>query len=84
MRTGFHRLLALALTAAVAGCQTTEKPLPVMSVSQWEALPAGQRPTMFRDPDPRLGYPYNVHETDGLSRNPNDCTRWGCIDVNAK
>ena len=55
-----------------------------MSVSQWEALPAGQKPTMFRDPDPRLGYPYNVHETDGLSRNPNDCTRWGCIDVNAE
>lgn len=20
------------------------------------------------------------HETDGLSRNPDDCVRWGCID----
>ena len=24
-------------------------------------------------------YPYNFHETDGLSRNPNDCAVWGCI-----
>jgi len=21
-----------------------------------------------------------VHETDGLSRNPDDCAKWGCID----
>jgi hypothetical protein len=27
-------------------------------------------------------YPYNSHETDGLSRNPNDCAVWGCIDSN--
>jgi hypothetical protein len=27
-------------------------------------------------------YPYNFHETDGLSRNPNDCAVWGCIDNN--
>jgi hypothetical protein len=27
-------------------------------------------------------YPYNFHETDGLSRNPNDCAVWGCIDSN--
>ena len=27
-------------------------------------------------------YPYNYHETDGLSRNPNDCVVWGCIDSN--
>ena len=20
------------------------------------------------------------HETDGLSRNPDDCVRWGCVD----
>jgi hypothetical protein len=29
-----------------------------------------------------LPYPYNYHETDGLSRNPNDCAVWGCIDSN--
>jgi hypothetical protein len=22
----------------------------------------------------------DVHETDGLSRNPDDCVKWGCID----
>jgi hypothetical protein len=25
-------------------------------------------------------YPSNTHETDGLSRNPNDCVKYGCID----
>ena len=54
--------------------------IPVMSVSQYEALAAAQRPTEFRDSDPRLAYPYNIHETDGLSRNPDDCVRWGCVD----
>jgi hypothetical protein len=32
-----------------------------------------------RRPQP---YPYNYHETDGLSRNPNDCVIWGCVDNN--
>ena len=38
-------------------------------------------PTVFpsRRPQP---YPYNFHETDGLSRNPNDCAVWGCVDSN--
>lgn len=39
------------------------------------------RPIMFPSARP-LPYPYNVHETDGLSRNPNDCAVWGCIDSN--
>lgn len=75
--------IALALAASVAGCQTVQKPIPVMSVTQWEHLPPGQKPITFRDPDPRLAYPFNIHETDGLSRNPDDCVRWGCVDVNA-
>ena len=25
-------------------------------------------------------YPLNYHETDGLSRNPDDCLKYGCID----
>jgi hypothetical protein len=70
----------LSLAAAVGGCQTESKPIPVMSVIQYEALPPGQKPIMFRDPDPLLAFPYNIHETDGLSRNPNDCARWGCVD----
>jgi hypothetical protein len=40
-----------------------------------------QRPTMFSSTRPQP-YPYNFHETDGLSRNPNDCAVWGCIDSN--
>jgi hypothetical protein len=40
---------------------------------------APERPTVFPSAWPRA-YPYNLHETDGLSRNPNDCAVWGCID----
>jgi hypothetical protein len=42
---------------------------------------APEPPTVFpsRRPQP---YPYNFHETDGLSRNPNDCAVWGCVDSN--
>ena len=40
-----------------------------------------QRPTAFPSARPQP-YPYNFHETDGLSRNPNDCAVWGCIDSN--
>lgn len=38
-------------------------------------------PTVFPSRRPQ-SYPYNFHETDGLSRNPNDCAVWGCIDSN--
>jgi hypothetical protein len=77
-------VFALSLASLASACQTVEKPIPVMSIEQYEALPPGQQPTIFRDSNPRLGPPYNIHETDGLSRNPDDCMRWGCIDVNSK
>lgn len=80
MRLSNAFAVVLASAVALGGCQTEKKPIPVMSVSQYEALPPGQKPTVFRDPDPRLAYPRNIHETDGLSRNPDDCARWGCID----
>jgi hypothetical protein len=28
----------------------------------------------------RWPYPLDYHETDGLSRNPDDCLKYGCID----
>jgi hypothetical protein len=40
-----------------------------------------ERPTVFPSARPQP-YPYNLHETDGLSRNPNDCAVSGCIDNN--
>lgn len=40
-----------------------------------------ERPTIFPSDRPQP-YPYNFHETDGLSRNPNDCAVWGCVDSN--
>lgn len=70
------------LAAALSGCQTEPRNIPVMSMSDFYKLPPDQRPTIFKDPDPNLFYPYNIHQTDGLSRNPDDCVRWGCIDQN--
>jgi hypothetical protein len=72
--------LGVALAGSVVGCQT-EKNIPVMTLQQANQLPPSQLPRIFRDPSNPYGYPYNVHETDGLSRNPDDCARWGCVDV---
>jgi hypothetical protein len=29
---------------------------------------------------PAAAAPYSAHGTDGLSRNPDDCAKYGCID----
>ena len=73
--------LGAALVGSLAGCQTESRNLPRITMEQANQLPASQLPTRFIDPSNPYGYPYNVHETDGLSRNPDDCVRWGCIDV---
>jgi hypothetical protein len=72
-----------ALACCLAGCQTERRDIPVMTLQQALELPPGRLPRIFRDPTNPYGYPYNIHETDGLSRNPNDCARWGCVDVGA-
>jgi hypothetical protein len=74
-------VLGMALAGSVAGCQTERRNIPVMTIQQANQLPASQVPRIFRDPSNPYGYPYNIHETDGLSRNPDDCIRWGCIDT---
>ena len=73
--------LGAALAGAVAACQTDSRDIPVMTLQQAMQLPPGKLPRIFRDQTDPYGYPYNVHETDGLSRNPDDCARWGCVDV---
>ena len=73
--------ISVALAGVVAGCQTESRNIPLMTIQQANQLPASQVPRIFRDPSNPYGYPYNVHETDGLSRNPDDCVRWGCIDT---
>ena len=73
--------LGVAAAAAVAGCQTEGQRLPLITAQAASRLPASQLPRVFKDPDPLSYYPYNIHETDGLSRNPDDCARWGCVDV---
>jgi hypothetical protein len=81
-RLNFLRLaLAVAAAGSVAACQTQQRNIPNLTAEAASKLPASQLPRIFRDPTNPYGYPYNIHETDGLSRNPDDCTRWGCIDV---
>ena len=83
MRHSIVRRLALAVALAgpVAGCQTESRSIPTLTAQAASQLPPSQLPRIFRDPNPYLYYPYNIHETDGLSRNPDDCIKWGCVDV---
>jgi hypothetical protein len=78
-----RRRLALVVAAAtaVAGCETEAQRIPLITAEVASQLPASQLPRVFKDPDPLVHYPYNIHETDGLSRNPDDCVRWGCVDA---
>ena len=77
------RLLAFAVALAgpVAGCETEGRRIPTITAEAASQLPASRLPREFKDPDPLVPYPYDIHETDGLSRNPDDCARWGCVDV---
>jgi hypothetical protein len=71
--------LASSLAAPVAA-RAQDQNIPVMTLRAALKLPPDKLPTVFRSPNPYQHYPYNIHRTDGLSRNPDDCTRWGCID----
>ena len=72
--------IAAALAASVGACQT-ERNIPNLTAEAANKLPPDKLPRIFRDPTNPYGYPYNIHETDGLSRNPDDCVSWGCVDV---
>jgi hypothetical protein len=78
-RLAFAAALAGSLAGPVA-VRAQDQGMPVMTLRAALRLPPDKLPTMFRSPNPYQHYPYNVHRTDGLSRNPEDCTRWGCID----
>ncbi len=86
MRRWIIRLLttAAALSPLCAARPAEAQHIPVMTLRQAESLPPNQLPRIFKDPNPYSFYPYNIHETDGLSRNPDDCIRWGCIDQNGR
>ena len=76
--------LSAALAASLGACDTTSRNIPNLTAEAAMKLPPDKLPRIFRDPTNPYGYPYNIHETDGLSRNPDDCVRWGCIDQNGK
>jgi hypothetical protein len=74
--------LATALALSIAGCNTEAQRIPILTAEAASQLPPDRLPRIFKDPNPLVPYPYNIHETDGLSRNPDDCVKWGCVDVN--
>jgi hypothetical protein len=78
-RLVFAAVAAGSVAAPAAVC-AQDQGIPVMTLRAALRLPPGQLPTVFISPNPYQHYPYNVHRTDGLSRNPDDCMRWGCID----
>jgi hypothetical protein len=78
-RMTFVAALAGSLAVPVAA-HAQDQNIPVMTLRTALRLPPDQLPKMFISPNPYQSYPYNVHRTDGLSRNPDDCMRWGCID----
>jgi hypothetical protein len=78
-RLAVAAVLAGSLAAPVA-VRAEDQNIPVMTLRAALKLPPDQLPTMFRSPNPYQHEPYNIHRTDGLSRNPDDCMRWGCID----
>jgi hypothetical protein len=85
MRSAFIRQLAVAAAlagslAAPVAARAQDQGIPVMTLRAALKLPPDQLPKVFISPNPYQHYPYNVHRTDGLSRNPDDCMRWGCID----
>ena len=71
---------AVALAYPVSSCLAQGRRIPTIPLQVSAVLPASQLPRVFKDANPLVPYPYNIHETDGLSRNPDDCVRWGCID----
>ena len=78
-RLMFAAALASSL-AAPAPVRAQDPNIPIMTLRAALQLPPGKLPEVFISPNPYQHYPYNVHRTDGLSRNPDDCMRWGCID----
>jgi hypothetical protein len=78
-RLMFVAALAGSLAAPVA-VSAQDQNIPVMTLRAALQLPPSQLPKVFISPNPYQHYPYNLHRTDGLSRNPDDCMRWGCID----
>ena len=79
-RLKFAGALLGAMATSIAACAAQDNGIPTLTMQAASRLPPGQLPRIFKDPDPYSYDPYNIHETDGLSRNPDDCLRWGCID----
>jgi hypothetical protein len=83
MRSSLMLAIAVALAGSMAApvaVRSQDQGIPVMTLRAALQLTPSQLPAVFRSPNPYQHYPYNIHRTDGLSRNPDDCVRWGCID----
>ncbi|MBV8106565.1 MAG: hypothetical protein JO223_18440 [Hyphomicrobiales bacterium] len=88
--------LGLALAGPAAGSSAASNPLRSDPMAFHKVLGPRQavdsravayaHPTLFpmfgRSASPSIIYDSSGHEADGLSRNPDDCVRWGCVDNN--
>jgi hypothetical protein len=84
--------VSIAIACAISVSASAAVPAPINGRVRHHPHPANpnaaafraavpERPTVFPSTWPHP-YPYNYHETDGLSRNPNDCVVWGCLEGN--
>jgi hypothetical protein len=80
-------LTALAMTVSVSAAETGSKmaarrhlAVHHESVDPRATAQAPAKPTFFSFPFGSYVPTPRKPETDGLSRNPNDCVRYGCID----
>jgi hypothetical protein len=74
-------VLGIALAAPVSAYAAANdyKPVHHRIVVAHALAPAPPTGYFVASPQP---YPFNYHETDGLSRNLDDCVKYGCVDSN--
>ncbi len=85
MRTKITLLLALgtALAAPASAYAALGPPGPIQThrvIHHRTGIARAEAPAPAPAYARARPYPFGHHETDGLSRNPNDCAAYGCID----
>jgi hypothetical protein len=73
--------LGIALAAPTSAYADLSHYRPVHHRTVVARADAPAPPIRYFVPSP-WPYPFNYHETDGLSRNPDDCVKYGCVDNN--
>jgi hypothetical protein len=85
MRTSIFVMLASLVAAPVAATPAPRESSPAHRAIHHRTLAMRAEAPVPATIFPGWGpwpYPLNYHRTDGLSRNPEDCLRYGCIGSN--